>query len=374
MSPLGLYVHVPFCSAICHYCNFNRGLLDEALKARYVEALAAHIAREADGSPADTIYFGGGTPSLLAAAEVARVVEACRHAFAVTPDAEITLEANPETLTPGTLAGFRAAGVNRLSLGVQSFRDDELARLGRVHDADRARVAFGLARRAGFDNVSLDLMLWLPGQTLVAWLESVDALIGLAPEHASLYLLELYPNAPLRDEMARGGWHLPGDDLAASMYLEGLARLDRAGYGQYEISNVARPGRRSRHNMKYWTDGAWLAFGCGAHGSRNRTRWKNVASTQEYVERIASGSDVVTERWPLTPDEALGEAMFMGLRLADGVDLGAVWERYGVDPLARYAEGLEPFLEAGFLVTDGGRLRLTREAFLVANEIMAVFV
>ena len=374
VSPLGLYVHVPFCSAICHHCNFNRGLLDEALKARYVEALVAHIAREADGSPADTIYFGGGTPSLLAAGGVARVVGACRHAFAVTSDAEVTLEANPETLTPDTLAGFRAAGVNRLSLGVQSFHDEELARLGRIHSAARAREAFDQARRAGFDNVSLDLMLWLPGQSLEAWLASVDALTALAPEHASLYLLELYPNAPLRDEMARGGWRLPGDDLAASMYLTGLARLEEAGYGQYEISNVARPGRRSRHNMKYWTDGAWLAFGCGAHGSRRRTRWRNVASTEEYIDRVAHGADVIAERWPLTPDAALGEAMFMGLRLADGVDLRAVSERYGVDPLARYAEGLEPFLETGFLVTDGRRLRLTREGFLVANEIMAVFV
>jgi oxygen-independent coproporphyrinogen-3 oxidase len=264
--------------------------------------------------------------------------------------------------------------VNRLSLGVQSFHDDELARLGRIHDASRGRDAFAMARRAGFDNISLDLMLSLPGQSLEAWLGSVEALVALQPEHASFYLLELYPNAPLRDEMARGGWDLPPDDLAASMYLEGVARFEAAGYRQYEISNVARPGRESRHNMKYWTDGAWLAFGCGAHGSRHAARWRNVTATQEYVDRVAHGEDVVAERRALDADTALGEAMFMGLRLVDGVDLDAIHRRYGVDPLVRYADGLEPFLALGVLLAEGGRLRLTREGLLVANEIMVVFV
>jgi oxygen-independent coproporphyrinogen-3 oxidase len=374
MSPIGIYVHVPFCSAICNYCNFGRGLLDEALKRRYVDALVADIEQHGDGAAADTVYFGGGTPSLLDPAEVARVLEACRAAFRLDANSEITLEANPETLSRAGLEGFRTAGVNRLSLGVQSFRDEELRRLGRIHDAARAREAVALAREGGFDNVSLDLMLWLPGQTLAHWLASVDALIALAPEHASLYLLELYPNAPLRDEMARGGWALPPDDLAAAMYLEGLATLDRAGYRQYEISNVARPGRESRHNLKYWTDGEWHAFGCGAHGTRGNVRWRNVPGAADYVDRIRIGADPAAERRPLDPETRFGEAVFMGLRLVDGVDRAAIGRRYGVDPLVRFARDLDGFVERGLLRTDEGRLRLSREGFLLANEVMAVFV
>ncbi|MGH9175230.1 MAG: radical SAM family heme chaperone HemW, partial [Vicinamibacterales bacterium] len=265
---LGLYLHIPFCAAICNYCNFNRGLLDEALKARYVDALIGEIRRASEPStPVDTIYLGGGTPSLLSGFEVRRVLEACRGAFDVAADSEITLEANPETVTRHSLEGYRTAGVNRLSFGVQSFRDEELRRLGRLHSAETARDALTLARAAGFENVSLDLMMWLPEQRLDQWLVSVDALLDAGPEHASLYLLELYPNAPLREDMARAGWSLAPDEDAADMYLEALSRLDRAGYHQYEISNVAQPGREARHNVKYWQDGEWLGFGCGAHST-----------------------------------------------------------------------------------------------------------
>jgi oxygen-independent coproporphyrinogen-3 oxidase len=279
---LGLYVHVPFCAAICNYCNFNRGLFDPALKARYVSALLAEIERGGDGSPADTIFFGGGTPSLLEPADLARIIEACRHGFAVAPRAEVTLEANPETVTPQRLAGFREAGVNRLSYGVQSFRDEELERLSRLHSAVRARGAFQMARAAGFENISLDLMMWLPQQTVAQWLESIDALIALGPDHASLYLLELYPNAPLRDAMARSQWSVAPDDDAAEMYLSGLDRMDKAGYIQYEISNTARLGRESRHNLKYWSDGEWRGFGCGAHSTR-RSPCRRSASTTRLL-------------------------------------------------------------------------------------------
>src|SRR5437667_9548224 len=219
---LGLYVHIPFCSAICNYCNFNRGLFDAAQKTRYVDALVQEIggpkraapqtdvARQTDvGRPfqgrqqADAIYFGGGTPSLLDPSEVARIIAACRDAFDVAADAEITLEANPESVDPGKLAALGHAGVNRLSFGVQSFRDAELRRLSRLHDASRARVALAETRAAGFDNISLDLMMWLPEQRVDDWLASVDAAIAADPDHLSLYLLEVYPNAPLKDDMAR---------------------------------------------------------------------------------------------------------------------------------------------------------------------------
>ncbi len=371
---LGLYLHIPFCSAICNYCNFNRGLYDAGLKERYVEALLSEIRAGGDGSPADTIYFGGGTPSLLEPPEIARLIDACRESFALASDAEITLEANPETVTAQRLAGFRAAGVNRLSYGVQSFRDDELQRLSRLHSAARASEAFHLARAGGFDNISLDLMMWLPHQSVEQWLESVDALIALGPDHASMYMLEIYPNAPLRDAMARGQWSVAPDDDVATMYLSGLDRMDRAGYVQYEISNAARRGLRSRHNLKYWTDGEWLGFGCGAHSTRDGVRWKNRSSTEEYISAAAAGGHLVSERRQLSVEERLEEALFTGLRLNAGLDLPAVKTRYGVDVWERYGGELQLFVDEGLLVYDGGSLRLTRTGMLLAHEIMAVFI
>jgi oxygen-independent coproporphyrinogen-3 oxidase len=371
---LGLYVHVPFCSAICNYCNFNRGLYDAGLKERYVEALLAEIRRSGDGSPADTLFFGGGTPSLLEPAEIARVIAACRSGFTVTADAEITLEANPETVTPERLALFRAAGVNRLSFGVQSFRDDELARLSRLHSAARAQEAFAAARAAGFDNVSLDLMMWLPQQTVSQWLESVEALVALRPEHASLYLLEIYPNAPLRDAMARSTWSVAPDDDAADMYLAAMERLERSGYEQYEISNVAVAGRQCRHNLKYWTDGDWLAFGCGAHSTKAGVRWKNVSSTEEYISTVNAGGQLSVERRTLSERERLEETLFTGLRLARGVDLQALAERFGVDVWQEHREELLPFVDAGLLSYDGANLRLSRAGMLLAHEVMTVFI
>src|SRR5262249_46405382 len=346
----GLYVHVPFCSAICNYCNFNRGLFEAGLKARYVEALIAEIRQPPINHPinhpinqstilnksaisnqqsaiagvrpaADTIYFGGGTPSLLEPDEIARIIRACDDAFDVSADPEVTMEANPESVSEARLAAYRAAGVNRLSFGVQSFRDEERRRRSRLHSADRARLALGEARDAGFDNVSLDLMMWLPQQSVSEWLESIDAAVALAPDHLSLYLLEVYPNAPLKDEMARAQWSQAPDEDAAAMYVEAMERLEAAGLAQYEISNVARAGRRSRHNLKYWSDGEWLGFGCGAHSTRGGVRWKNTSSTTEYIETIACGASAAVDVRRMTRDEQLGDALFTGLRLSEGIDV-----------------------------------------------------
>jgi oxygen-independent coproporphyrinogen III oxidase len=371
---LGLYLHVPFCSAICNYCNFNRGLFDGVLKDRYLAALEREIRAAGTGESVDTIYFGGGTPSLLEPAEIGRVIAACRDVFDVVPSVETTLETNPETSSGASMAGFREAGVNRVSFGVQSFQDSELRRLGRIHSAARARDAVVEARSAGFDNVSLDLMMWLPQQTVADWRANVDALIEVSPEHASLYLLELYPNAPLREDMARSGWSLAPDEDAADMYLWSLARLEAAGYEQYEISNVARRGHASRHNLKYWQDGEWLGFGCGAHSTRAGVRWKNVSGTMDYVDRIDRGEPVAVERRELTGRERLEEALFMGLRLSEGVDVEAAGRRYGLDAWALFEDALRPFVDERLVLRDGPRLRLTRDGMLVANEVMAVFV
>jgi oxygen-independent coproporphyrinogen-3 oxidase len=377
---LGLYVHIPFCSSICNYCNFNRSLFDAALKDRYVRALEAEIRRTGKVEAADTVFFGGGTPSLLEPSEIGALIAACRESFTLSADAEITLETNPETSTLERMTAFRAAGINRVSFGVQSFREEELRRLGRLHSADRARQAVGEARAAGFDNVSLDLMMWLPQQTTDHWRATVEQLIEVNPDHASLYLLELYPNAPLKEDMARGGWSQAPDEDAAEMYLWSLERLEREGYRQYEISNVARPGRESLHNLKYWRDGEWLGFGCGAHSTRSGVRWKNVSSTTEYTDRLERpgagrlAMSLVSERRQLSREEQLEEALFTGLRLSDGLDMGVVGRRYDVDVWKRYGTQLQPFVDAGLAIREGACLRLSREGMLIANEIMQVFV
>lgn len=406
---LGLYVHVPFCSAICNYCNFTRGLFDESLKSRYVGAVIKEIrqgAREkgqgisekelgargkgqgtnvtgtCDIYPlsltpypcSDTLYFGGGTPSLLTPADIKSIIGECREVLGLHPDAEITLEANPESVDAAQLEGFREAGVNRLSFGVQSFRDEELKRLGRLHSAHRAEQAVRLARVAGFDNLSLDLMMWLPGQDVPQWLESVEQAIRIGPEHLSLYILEVYPHLPLKQDIDAHGWTQVPDEGAAEMYESAMAMLDSAGYEQYEISNVARPGRQSRHNLKYWSDGEWLGFGPGAHSTAQGRRWRNVAATEDYIQRSGNGASVVAERRELSAEERLGDALFTGLRLNAGVDLGILSRRYLTDIWSRYSGRLSPFQEAGLLLKEGERIRLTRQGMLLANEVMAVFV
>jgi len=218
-------------------------------------------------------------------------------------------------------------------------------------------------------------MMWLPGQSVGQWLESVDRAIAIAPEHLSLYMLEVYPNAPLREEMARARWSQAPDDDAAEMYGEAMARLEAAGLEQYEISNVARSGRRSRHNLKYWTDGEWLGFGCGAHSTCAGARWKNVASTEDYIDRLAQGRSPAVDVRKLSSAERLGDALFTSLRLTTGVDLEAIAARYGVDVWDRYGAELEPFVQDGCLIHEPPRrLRLTRRGMLLAHEVMSVFV
>jgi len=440
LTRLGLYIHVPFCSSICNYCNFNRGLFDAGLKDRYVRALheeirfvagrvnaglhpvtgaplsnparaGAHVradrppdvrlvrrnvgtlglprrssrdraqAGPSDVQPprakrsADTIYFGGGTPSLLSPDEIGGLIEACRSAFDVAGDAEITLEANPETITAERAAACLSAGVNRVSMGVQSFRDEELRRLSRIHDAARAGEALEAVREGGIGNVSLDLMLWLPQQTVAQCLFSVRRLVGLQPEHASLYLLELYPNAPLKEEMARAGWSMAPDEDAVEMYVRSIELLTAAGYEHYEISNFARPGKASRHNLKYWTDGEWLAFGCGAHSTMDGLRWKNVSATDAYVAALEAGEPPpVAERRHLSRAERFEEAAITGLRLVSGLDTSMIERNYGIDVWRRYRDRLMPFVEAGLLVREPGRLRLTPRGLLLSNEVMSVFI
>jgi oxygen-independent coproporphyrinogen-3 oxidase len=393
---LGLYLHIPFCQSICGYCNFNRGLLGPALKARYVGALEREIRAAGTGEPvpgsgsgaADTIFFGGGTPSLLDPDEIERLITACRETYTIAPGAEITLETNPETATSARLEAFRRAGVTRVSVGVQSFDDAELQRLGRLHSAARAVEAVTDALGTGFDSVSLDLMFWLPGQSRASWRRTVEHAIALGPPHLSLYLLELYPNAPLKESMARAAdlaahpaadaaravWAQAPDDEAADMYLEAFEALDEAGYAQYEISNIARAGHSSRHNVKYWQMGSWRGFGCGAHSTVDGVRWQNVASTVEYADRIAEGRPVAQAARRQSDRERIEEALFTGLRLSAGIDRTQFRATYGVDPWTPYEAALAPCLAEGLMWMRDGCFGLTRQGMLVANEILATFV
>jgi len=371
---VGVYLHIPFCSAICDYCNFNRGLYDETLKQRYVNAIKDEIERWDDSRSVDSIFFGGGTPSLLSANDVSEILEACRSAFDVVSDVETTLEMNPESCTQSGVEEFLAAGITRVSLGVQSFLDNELKRLGRAHSVDEAKDAVVAIRSAGCNNLNIDLMLWLPGQTRVDFLKSINAMVMCAPDHASLYMLEIYPNSPLRDEMARSDWSLAPEEDASGMYFDGLGVTDDAGYQQYEISNVARPARQSRHNLKYWRYQNWVGFGCGAHSMLDGCRWKNISETTVYIDAIEHRAAVSEGRRKLTDEELIGEALFMGLRLNEGIDIHTFGEQYGVNLRTRFGPDLAPYMNQGLLIEQEGRWRLSRKGMLLSNEVMSTFV
>ncbi len=382
MNLAGVYIHVPFCRSRCSYCDFATGTYESALAQKYVRALAHEISAFAlDGGDepreVDTIYFGGGTPSMLAPEEIARILAAVRARLRVREGAEVTLELNPGTVTPEVLLAFRRLGVNRASFGVQTFDDDDLKRLGRVHTAEDARRTLRDLRGAGFDNVSFDLIAGLPGQTLENWSRNLEEALALAPEHLSLYLLEVHEGTPLADQIKRGFWPAPDADLAAEMYRALAERTRERGYEQYEISNFALTGRESRHNMKYWTGAPFYGFGCSAHSfDGRRLRWSNERDARAYVEPVErGGGEHVVERVELDEDAASAEALFLGLRLLErGVDLGQHRARFRLDVRERYAEDLQRFADAGLVRLEGDVLRLTPAGALLSNEVFAAFV
>ncbi len=379
MTRAGIYLHIPFCRSRCSYCDFATGAYDSALATRYVAALAREIADFArpDGAPddVDTIYFGGGTPSLLAPAHIARIIEAVRARFRVTDDAEATLELNPGTVTPEGLREFRAAGVNRASFGLQTFDDRALRQLGRVHTAADARRTFADLHDAGFANISFDLIAGLPGQTLADWSHNLDEALQLRPAHLSLYLLEVHEGTPLADQLRRGMWPQPDADVAAEMYQLLLERTHDAGYEHYEISNFCRPGYESRHNLKYWTNAPYYGFGSSAHSyDGERVRWSNERDAARYVELIGTTGSAVVETIALNEHEAGAEALFLGLRLMRGVDLNNHRRRFNADVRRDHADDLARFNDAGLIELDADTLRLTRSGALLSNEVFAAFV
>ncbi|HEV3470746.1 MAG TPA: radical SAM family heme chaperone HemW [Pyrinomonadaceae bacterium] len=379
MNTAGVYIHIPFCRARCSYCDFATGQYEGALAERYVRAVAREVgdSRAAgEGAAVDTVYFGGGTPSLLTPAQVELLLDAVRRRFRVGPRAEVTMEMNPGTVTPESLRAFRTAGVNRASFGAQTFDDAELKRLGRTHTADDTRRTLRDLRGAGFDNVSFDLIAGLPRQTLEAWSRNLAEALSLSPEHLSLYLLEVHEGTPLAEQIRQGRYETPDPDLAAEMYRLTVERTRDAGYEQYEISNFCRPGRESRHNLKYWTGAPFYGFGCSAHSfDGGGLRWSNERDARRYVELIEARGEAVVERTRLGAREASAEALFLGLRLLGrGVDLSEHLALYHRDVRAEHAEDLRRFGDAGLVELEGDVLRLTPRGALLSNEVFAAFI
>jgi len=383
MNTLGIYVQVPFCQTKCTYCNFHTGVVSSARFAPYVQCVCGEMAGrrtlyEAAGialpagladAVVDTVYIGGGTPSLLDAAHLGRIVDAVRENFA-SELREITLEADPETVTAEKAAAWVAAGINRVSFGVQSFCDEELQAAGRMHRRADIYRAAAILRGAGIANISFDLIAGLPKQTRVSWRESLDSLVGLAPEHVSVYLLEVDEGSRLGAELLRGGKRysagdVPGDDEMAEFYETACAVLGAARYEHYEISNWAKPGYASRHNLKYWRREPYLGFGAGAHSFSGTERWANAHDAAGYVGAVSAGRLPVEQLEKLTPESALEEELFLGLRQLGGIDVGRIEREYGVSLDSRFAR----LDSAGLIERKGTLVRLAPGKVSVSNEV-----
>ncbi|WP_324084871.1 radical SAM family heme chaperone HemW [Geomonas sp.] len=378
----GIYIHYPFCLKKCLYCDFNSAASSTVGPEQYVSALLGEMELRQRLLPgpcsAPTLYFGGGTPSLMSPPLVGRLIEATVRLFGLESDAEVTLEANPGTLTPDKLSGFRAAGVNRLSLGVQSFEDRLLARLGRVHTAREAVDSFRLARRAGFDNISIDLMHSLPEQSLPEWRAALQEGIALGAEHVSAYALTVEDGTPFALLQSSGELPLPPEEWAARMFESTCELLTAAGYRQYEISNFALPGRASRHNSAYWSRQSYLGFGAGAHSLYNTDglghRWKNAGELDAYLTAVSGGRIPEEEGEELSVEDAVSESFFLGLRMLDGLDLAPLEARYGEKPLERHLDEVARLEKSGLLLREGSRIRLAPHAVILANTVFSRFL
>lgn len=386
---VALYLHIPFCQAKCPYCDFNTyaGMLGQ--REDYVAALHHEIAlagtrtRLSTGARrrCRTVNFGGGTPSLLTAPQVASLLAAIREAFALDDDAEVSLEANPGALEYGHLDELRAVGVNRLSMGAQSFDAGLLRRLGRIHSPDDIARAFAAARTAGFANLNLDFMYALPGQSLATWSATLERALALAPEHLSLYALIVEAGTPLHGWVRQGRVRPVDDDLAADMYELAEDRLATAGYTHYEISNWARPGYECQHNLTYWQNLPYIGLGAGAHSWYAGHRFAQVRPVREYIARVwadtppravaALPAAAVSEDETITRPLEMAETAMLGLRLVEGLDLDAFAARYAVSFAGSLAPRLADVREYGLVEEQGTTLRLTPRGRLLGNEVFA---
>jgi oxygen-independent coproporphyrinogen-3 oxidase len=371
---LGLYIHVPFCRRKCPYCDFYSIPFDEELKDKYLKALEQEIifsAREIDGIKADTLYFGGGTPSVLKPAEIEQLICRCKNYFFLSEDAEITLEANPESLDLKKLKDYRSAGINRLSLGVQSFIDEELKVLGRLHTVQKALQSYNQACRVGFDNIGIDLMLGLPQQKIKQWAYSLRQALQIKPQHLSTYILELKKNSCWTQKFLH---KLPTDDAVEEMYNFTIEFLTAQGYQHYEISNFCLPGFPSYHNLKYWSNVPYIGFGPSAHSYYRNNRYNNVPDVYEYIKLIALSNSAIENMQALTTENRLEEALFLGLRVTAGIELRYFNKLYSIDIEAKYMNEIHRLQDAELLEISKGFLRLTQKGYLLSNEVFQAFL
>ncbi len=380
MSRLGVYVQVPFCQTKCTYCNFHTGVFSKELYAPYVRAVCREIAEfprlvcenqiaDVPEAVVDTVYFGGGTPSLLEPSSLALVIKAIRASFPSQFE-EVTLEADPETISPEKANAWRQTGFNRISMGVQSFDDGELRSAGRMHRRTDVFHATKILRAAGFDNLSFDLIAGLPHQTDRSWEDSVDQLLQLRPEHVSIYMMEIDEGSRLGLEVLQSGERysakaLPSDDSMANYYEHGCRQLADAGYAHYEISNWGLPGFESRHNLKYWRREPYFGFGAGAHSFNGSQRWANAHDPAAYADSILQGRFPVEQIESVTRGQAIEEELFLGLRQLAGIDLGGIEAKYG----AQLRHRVQELVAQGLVEWDGPRLRLSPERLTVSNEV-----
>lgn len=375
----GIYLHIPFCKSRCSYCDFATDVFRNAETVeRYVAALCREIENfdqpaNAVGSDllTDTIYFGGGTPSLLTAKQVEKILVSLYSKFTMEPDFELTMEMNPATVSLDTLKDYKSLGVNRASFGVQTFDDTELKRLARGHDANDARETFRMLRKAGFENVSFDLIVGLPRQTFADWEKNLDEALSMRPEHLSLYLLEIHEGTPLADQIRRRRQPMPDEELAAVMYESMVEKIATSDYNQYEISNFALPGLESRHNSKYWRLEPVYAFGVSAHSFDGSQRYVNERDTARYIRLINEAGSAEMMREDIN---AASEFIFLGLRMTNGIGLADYEKRFALSLIRKYGCELETLFESGLVEIYADRLRLTRKGMLFSNEIFSVFV
>lgn len=372
-----LYIHIPFCTAKCNYCSFTSYVGLEHLLERYIDALFMEMRSLASSTrvaPLETLFLGGGTPSLLSSRQLARLLEGTLAIFPAQEGAEISIEINPGTVERAKLLVFKAAGITRLSFGVQSFVDKELREIGRIHTASEAQVALAMAAEIGFSHISLDLMYGLPGQTPKSWRQSLEMAISLGVGHLSLYHLTLEDKTPFQEMVAAGTLVLPPEEELEDMDTITTQLMTSSGLVQYEISNYARDGQYCRHNIVYWENGQYLGVGAAAVSFIGGERRRNVARPVSYCERLEAGEPVVSERETLPLEASFRESVIMGLRLNRGVSVQVLRQRYGIHIEDYYGKTLEDLIGGGLVLLQGGRLMLSKRGRSFANVVMADLV
>ncbi len=371
---LSLYIHIPFCVRKCHHCGFYSTAYSPGKADEFIFGLSHEAARyknEFSNSSFNSIYLGGGTPTVLSPGQIMLLVRIIREHFPIDESVEFTVEANPNTVTGDKLSLLLEQGVNRLSLGVQSFSDEILQTLGRLHTGEQAADAFRLARSIGFGNISVDLIFGIPGQTAVEWEETLEATLALKPEHVSAYSLSLDHGSQFMRESEAGRFTMPDDEVIAAMYERAVQTLNNAGYGHYEISNFSMPGYECRHNLNYWDRGEYLGLGPGAWSFISGRRYSNIADTTEYSQRLSSGRSTIDTQETIGPEPSAMETVLLELRTMKGLDLLRFEREYGTDVLRRLENNAVPLRDAGLLCVTDGLLRLTERGILLADEALA---